>query len=143
MLRPYSNRNVRAVKHKRLVGYGVLAAAVALAAWRIVDQRAGERAVPAAETAKGTSVVLFADLREADEVPGCGELIQAVRAARSRGIPTIELDSSRQAPSRFNLRVAPTVVVLDSGKEIHRFEGEEKAVIAEVRSTLESLRSPK
>ena len=128
---------------KRLAGIIILVAAAGLILWRSTRSPAS---IPddsvKRQAASRSTVVLFADLREASEIPGCGEIIKAVRDAATRGILTRELDANHDAKkaSGYKLLVAPSVVILDAtGKEIGRFEGESRDTIASLAQAINSL----
>ena len=100
-------------------------------------------AVPAAVA---TTVVLVADLGEADEKCGCGEIIQAVRAAAKRGVNTKEIDTrtSKDDAKKYRVLVVPSVVFLDaSGNELRRYEGESGDGIKKLKADLDSVASAK
>jgi len=83
-------------------------------------------------------VLLFADLREADESCGCGEIIRAVRGAAQRGVPTRENDSELGRAHRVT--VEPSVIILDAqGRESARYEGESGETIAALQKDLDAL----
>ena len=128
---------------KRLAGIAVLLAAAGLILWRTTRTAASNPHDSAQRQASlRPTVVLFADLREADEIPGCGEIIKAVRDAATRGIPTRELDTNHDAKkaSEYKLLVAPSVVILDTtGREIGRFEGESRDTIASLTQAINRL----
>ncbi|MFK9743658.1 hypothetical protein ACJELQ_26855, partial [Escherichia coli] len=75
----------------------------------------------------GNSVVLVADLGEANAPCACGKIIRSVRSAGTKGIPVTEIDpeASPELASSYKARVSPAVIILDAaGKEVRRFEGE-------------------
>lgn len=87
-------------------------------------------------------VVLVADLSEADDKCACGDIIRAVRAAQKKGIATQEFtpDSKSELLKRYHILTAPTVLFLDkNGKEVARYEGEDKKTVAAIRSHLSQL----
>ncbi len=87
-------------------------------------------------------VVLVADLSEAEEKCACGEIIRAVRAAQQKGLTTQEFtaDSKSEVLKRYRILTAPTVLFLDAkGKEIARYEGEDKRTVEEIRSQLKRM----
>lgn len=98
-------------------------------------------AVPKANATARGSVVLIADLREADEACPCGEIIRAVRAARVRGVAVREVPPTDTAVAKqYGVTVAPTVLVLDSaGKVVERHEGESTDTVAAIKASLERL----
>lgn len=89
------------------------------------------------------SVLLFADLREANEgEESCALIIRTVRSARQHGIAVTEYDagSSPDLRKKYRVVVDPTVIVLDgSGREIARHQGEDAATIAAIRAEIERL----
>lgn len=88
------------------------------------------------------SVVLVANLQEADEKCACGDIIRAVRAAQKKGIQTQEFnpDSKSELLKRYRILTAPTVLFLDAhGKEIARYEGEDENTVEAIRSHLKRL----
>ena len=103
-----------------------------------VAPRAGFSAKPSR-----ASVLLFADLREANEgEDGCALIIRAVRSARQRGLAITEYDagSSPDVRKRYRVMVEPTVIVLDSGgHEIARYQGEDAATLAAIRAEIARL----
>ena len=90
------------------------------------------------------AVVLVADLREADEDCGCGQIIQLVREAARRGVAVREIDARKepQAGRAYGIVVAPTVALLSAdGKVEHRFVGEDTDTIKALREALLRLKS--
>ena len=89
------------------------------------------------------SVLLFADLREADEEKDrCGIIIRSVRATRQHGVNVTEYDSgvSPEVRKQHRVVVEPTVIVLDaSGREVARHEGEDDATMQAIRAEMERL----
>lgn len=88
------------------------------------------------------SVLLVADLSEAEERCACGEIIRAVRAAQRSGVPTQELtpDSNSELMRRYRILTAPTVVFLDAtGQEVARYEGEDEKTVEAIRSHLKRI----
>ena len=103
-----------------------------------------ETAVPNA--APVASVLLFADLSEAEDSCGCGEIIRAVRDARARGIATTEIDTGKGDPSdlakRHRVLVSPAVLFLsEDGREVHRYEGESSDVVRGIKADLAKIAS--
>ena len=129
---------------KRLAGIAVLLAAAGLILWRSTRAPASSPHDSVQNrSARRARVVLFADMREADEIPGCGEIIKAVRDAASRGIATRELDANRDAAKarEYKLFVAPSVLIFDAtGQEIGRFQGESKDTIATLTRAINGVR---
>lgn len=131
------------MKRKRLAGIAVILAAAGLIIWRASRTNAPNSHDSAQhQSAHRPTVVLFADLREADEIPGCGEIIKAVRDAASRGIVTRELDANHDAAKarEYKVLVAPSLLIFDNtGKEIGRFEGESHDTIATATQAINGL----
>ena len=103
-------------------------------------------AAPAPSTAPAAvraSVLLFADLREADEEKDrCGIIIREVRATRQHGVNVAEYDSGASPDVRKQHRVVvePTVIVLDaSGREVARHEGEDDTTMQAIRAEMARL----
>ncbi len=130
---------------KRWLGVGAVAV-IALAILLLRGSQSGpSRHTPRTEVqvvGKARSVLLVADLGEAEEACGCGEIIRMVRHAEMHGIhvrevaPGTEPDLERH----YRIAVAPTVLFLDkSGRELARHEGESPAVVDSIRSGLERL----
>ncbi len=98
--------------------------------------------VPKTAAEVGPEVILVANLREADE-PGdnCAEIIHLVRDAGSRGIKTQELSPDSTSPliKRYHVLTAPTVLILDGGKVVSRYEGESGSTVSEIRGRLATL----
>lgn len=126
-LRPEMRNGDEAVLRGMRLAIGL----VAFAAW----------AEPEAKAPARGSVVLIADLREADEACPCGEIIRAVRAAKARGVAVREVPPSDSAVAKqYGVTVAPTVLVLDSaGKVVERHEGESTDTVAAIKASLERL----
>lgn len=94
---------------------------------------------PAGPPSKNPTVILVADPREAESNCGCGEIIRAVRAARSRGVPVQELppNSESELLKRYRILTAPTVLFLDTeGRQVTRYEGEDEKTVEAIRSRL-------
>ena len=119
---------------------GVLAVALVVAA--IVAYKAHTRSTRGAEENGHPSVVLIADLSEADSADACAEIINSVRVAHERGVQVLELspDSKSEMLRRYQVLTAPTVLILDeSGAVLKRFEGEDRQTVAAVRAQLAQL----
>ena len=89
------------------------------------------------------TVLLVADLNEANSEDNCARIIHDVRAAQARGISVEELNpnSSSNLLQGYKVLVIPTVLVLDkSGKVVSRYQGEDSQTTAAVHSALEKLR---
>ena len=94
---------------------------------------------PAGPPSENPRVILVADPREAESKCGCGEIIRAVRAARSKGVPVQELppNSESELLKRYRILTAPAVLFLDAeGSEVARYEGEDGKTVEAIRSRL-------
>lgn len=93
--------------------------------------------------AKGLpTVLLVADLSEADSADACAEIIHSVRTARERVVQVQELspDSKSEMLHRYRVLTIPTVLILDkSGQVVLRFEGEDRQTVTAVRTQLAQL----
>lgn len=132
---------------RSLIILAVVAAAIALIVWAKQDRSGDDPATDSvpATTRATTSVILFADPREAESDCGCGQIIRMVRGIEGvKDVVVLEFDPREhveEARSR-GVRVAPTVIIAGpGGTERTRFEGESSAVVAELRTALESLAS--
>lgn len=88
------------------------------------------------------TVLLVADLSEADSADACAEIIHSVRAARERGVQVQELspNSKSEMLHRYRVLTIPTVLILDkSGQVVLRFEGEDRQTVTAVRTQLAQL----
>lgn len=115
---------------------------VALVVVAIIAYKAHTRSARATEENGRPSVVLVADLSEADSADACAEIIHSVRAARERGVQVLELrpDSKSEMVRRYHVLTAPTVLILDdSGVVLKRFEGEDRQTVEAVRTQLAKL----
>jgi hypothetical protein len=125
---------------------GVLAIA-ALVVAIVVYKQTSEAPVVRAPDERGTSeagasVLLFADPREADKVCGCGDIFKLVRHAAAQGVVVREIppQSGSEDIREHRVLVAPTVIVLDSENvEVGRYEGEDRATIEAIRSSLDRV----
>ncbi len=122
---------------KRIGLAAVLAAGIAVVAYKAAMKR-GEARTPT--FARGPTVVLVADVREADSDCGCGEIIRRVRAAKARGVNVAELAPDDGAVRRYGVTVAPSVVFLGkAGEVVSRREGEGPETIAAISADLDRL----
>lgn len=130
---------------RTLAAIAVAAAAGAVIAVKAARQRPAEGAMaPTAPSRSTPSVVLVADLREADSDCGCGQIIRRVREAKARGVDVREIGSSDPAASPYGVTVAPTVLVLGSdGRVLSRREGESSEVLAAISTDLARLEGQK
>ena len=94
-----------------------------------------------AKAAERGSVVLVADLGEADADCPCGEIIRAVRAAKARGVAVREVAPTDTAVAKqYGVTVAPTVLILDgAGNVVERHEGESSETVAAIKTSLKRL----
>ncbi len=108
------------------------------------DTNGGQPAA-ADPTAKVAKVVLVANLEEADENCGCGQMIRAVRSAGAKGLATREVDTRNKgdlaaATKAYRILVQPSVVMVDGADhEVRRYEGESKDTVSKLMTDLESL----
>ena len=130
---------------RTLAAIAVAAAAGAVIAVKAARQRPAEAATgPTASSRSTPSVVLVADLREADSECGCAQIIRRVREAKARGVHVREIGSSDAAASQYGVTVAPTVLVLGSdGRVVSRREGESSEVLAAISADLARLEDQK
>ncbi len=94
---------------------------------------------PVGAPSENPRVILVADPKEAKSQCGCGEVIRAVRAARSNGVPVQELppNSESELLKCYRILTAPTVLFLDAdGREVARYEGEDGKTVEAIRSRL-------
>ena len=87
-------------------------------------------------------VILVADLSEANENgDNCIEIIHLVRAASKRGIKTQEFSPESDSPliKQYHVLTVPTVLVLDDGKVVSRYEGESGSTVQKIRTRLATL----
>ncbi len=134
------------MKTKRIAAGVVILAAVGLIIGKQAQSREassrGESAVAADTKPATTTVVLIANLAEADEECGCGEIIRAVRTAAKKGVATKEIDTrtNKANAQKYAARVVPTVVVVDgAGKELRRYQGESEDAIKSLKADLDAL----
>lgn len=131
------------MRPKWLAAALVFAVAAGIVVWRESRRPAVPASVPASPATGSTPrVVLYADLSEVDEAEGCGAIIRGVRDARGRGVAAEEIDTRERsdAPARYRLLLAPTVLVLDgSGREQRRFEGESPETVRAIQAELRRL----
>ena len=116
-----------------------LVAALSVASTAIGCNRS--QAAPQTSTTPATTVVLVANMGEADEECTCGEIIRAVRAASKRGVATREIDTQngKDDAREFRALVVPTVVMLDgAGNEIRRYEGESSDAFRKIKADLDA-----
>lgn len=139
-----------AVKARWIGIAAVLAIAVGIAAYKSSNRRDMAKAdsaqvgAAAAPAPGGSSVVLVADLGEANDPCVCGKIIRSVRSAGAKGVPVKEVDpeKSPELASTYKALVSPVVIILDgNGKEVRRFEGESNDTFASIQSALDHLPS--
>ena len=127
-------------------------AVVVLAVAGIIAVKVGSRAgsppvapagadLHAAASTDRPSVVLVADMREADTECGCGQIIRRVQAAKARGVVVKEVaPDDAEAGRRYGVTVVPSVVFLDpQGQVVARREGESSETMAAVSADLSRL----
>ena len=127
-----------------IVGLGLFV----VAACRSGDTSRGEppSASSAAPLSADSTVVLIADMSEAEDDCGCGVIIRDVRAATQKGVPAKEIDTrtSKDEAKKYRVSVVPAVLFLDaSGKELRRYEGESDETIKRMKTDLDTLASSK
>lgn len=135
-----------------MIAKRIALAVVVLAVAGIIAVKVGSRAgtPPAAPAAGGlhaaapasrASVVLVADMREADTECGCGQIIRRVRAAKAHGVVVREVaPDDAEAGRRYGVTVVPTVVFLDpQGQVVARREGESSETMAALSADLAKL----
>ena len=122
---------------------GLVVVLLAVAGVLVVKQRTARPPQAPVASIGRPSVLLVADLREADEAgDACAEIIRAVREAGKRGVPAQELmpNSNSDLIREHRVVTAPTVIVLgDDGRELVRFEGEGRDVLNAVNARLATL----
>lgn len=127
----------------------IVVAALATVGCRPAEASREGGPAPAASNAPivaGSSVVIVANMAEADEECGCGEIIRAVRATAQKGVATKEIDTrtNKDEAKKYRALVVPTVLVLDpSGAELRRWEGESSDTIEKMKADLDVLASTK
>jgi thioredoxin-like negative regulator of GroEL len=121
----------------------VLAAAASIVAYNKASQPENKAPVQVSEKRSAApTVVLIADLSEANDPCTCGEIIRSVRSAAEKGVLTKEIDPAKSpdVAASYGVRVAPAVLLLDPhGKEVRRFEGESTDMLTALRSALDPL----
>lgn len=122
---------------------GLVVVLLAVAGVFVVRQWADRPPEAPVVSMEGPSVLLVADLREADAAgDACAEIIRAVRDAGRRGVPVQELmpNSNSDLIREHRILTAPTVIVFgDGGRELVRFEGESRDVLNAVNARLATL----
>lgn len=122
----------------RWLGLSLLVAAVVTLL--VVKSSSKTTSAPAPAAPGVPRVLLWADLREAEDACVCGEIIRTVRAAANRGVVTRENDDALGKEHRVT--VEPTVIVLDAqGREEARYEGEESSTLTKIRDHLTKVPS--
>lgn len=117
-------------------------AAVALVVIAITTYKIHRKHAAVGGAERPPTVILVADLSEADSADACAEIIQSVRAARGRGVEVQELgpDSKSEMLRRYHVLTIPTVLILDrGGRVVLRFEGEDRQTVTAVRTQLAQL----
>jgi hypothetical protein len=117
--------------------------AVLLIAGALIGYKQTRR--PAATPGPGDlrpAVILIADLREAGDSCGCGEIIRAVRAAKQKGLAVRELapGADPKLEARYEVRVNPAVLLLDpAGNVVERHEGEDADTVDAIKLGLSRM----
>lgn len=127
-----------------LVVFSLGLAACTVAATPPGDEHAAPGA-SGAPAAAGASVLLYADMSEANASCGCGKIIRMVRGAKDRGVAVREVSTENpgDVAKRYKITVSPTVLILDpKGEPTARHEGEGSAVIAALSADLDRLAKP-
>lgn len=115
---------------------------VALIATTIIAYKAHRMHKPIAGQDRIPTVVLVADLSEADSGDACADIIRSVREAGRRGVQVQELspDSTSEVLRQYRVLTIPTVLILDRrGQVVSRFEGEDRQTVIAVRNQLSQL----
>lgn len=124
------------MKRSILLAFLVLGGGVGLSLWRHQHRPQPIVQVPLPSR---SSLILFADLREADSACGCGEVIRSVREAARNGWGLRELEPGSADPlvASFALKASPTVLLLSpEGQERARFEGEGPDTLKDLHARL-------
>lgn len=124
---------------RRWLGLAAIAAiAIGIVGYKAFTREDTPAALAPQAKEKAPRVLLFADLREADESCGCGEIIRAVRGAAKRGVPVRENDAELGRAHHVTTR--PSVIILDAqGRESARYEGESEETIEALQKDLDAL----
>lgn len=102
----------------------------------------------AALKAADTTVLLYANMGEADEGCVCGQIIRTVRASSTKGIRVREVgtrdkEKKDQTSKRYRIMVSPAVLFLDANDKVaRRFEGESSDTLKALKSELDQLAKP-
>ncbi len=131
---------------KRIALAVVVLAVAGIVGVKFASRSGGPLPAPAASgtpaaTASRPSVVLVADMREANDDCGCGQIIRRVQAAKAHGVEVKEVaPGDAEAGRRYGVTVVPTVVFLDpQGQVVARREGESGETLAAVSADLARL----
>ena len=128
----------------RIKWIGLLAVVLIAMSIIVVKERTHHTQTVVVHGSQLPTVLLVADLSEANSEDNCARIIHDVRAAQARGISVEELNpnSPSNLLQRYKVLVIPTVLVLDkSGKVVSRYEGEDGQTTAAVHFALEQLKS--
>ncbi len=121
----------------------VAGVAAAIIAYRETGRPSFRTPATLADKSQATpSILLVADLKEADTDDPCAEIIRLVRAAAQRGIAVREIPTGENDPllRKYRVTVEPAVLLLDGrGNVLARHEGESQETIAALRADLERL----
>jgi hypothetical protein len=115
---------------------------VALIVTTIIAYKAHRKHEPVAEQDRIPTVLLVADLNEADSEDACADIIRSVREAGRRGVQVQELspDSTSEVLRQYRVLTIPTVLILDRrGQVVSRFEGEDRQTVIAIRNQLSRL----
>lgn len=132
---------------KKLIITAIVGAGIGLVLWLkpAPSTPESQMAAPEAseELATATTVLLFADPREAESSCGCAQIIRLARSASDvEGVNVREIDTRQpdQTATQYEVRVSPTVLILDPAGEVrHRFEGESRGVIDGLSTAIDGL----
>jgi hypothetical protein len=131
------------MNQKTLGVIAVVLIAIGIVAYKATRPRDTALADPSPSAATASmSVVLVADPEEAESSCICGQIIRSVRGVRGQGVSVKEVDPEKapDVAKSYRALVNPTVLVVDSsGKEMRRFEGEDKATYAAIRAELDRI----
>jgi hypothetical protein len=118
---------------------------IAAAGCKTSDAGSETSSVQPVPAPSATSVLLLANMAEAEDSCGCGDIIRSVRAAAATGVRTREVDArnrdeATQVVSKYQLTVEPTVILLDDAEgEVRRFEGESNGTVQALKVELDRL----
>lgn len=111
-------------------------------AWKLHGQPRATVQIAGGGSSATPQVILVANLREAnDKGDNCSTIIHLVRVAGERGIAIRELSPGSPSPliKRYHVLTIPTVLVLQHGRVVSRYEGESQATVQKIRARLAKL----